>query len=91
MGEVTVVMNGNEFKTRHNDFQLRERRKKGEGDYRTTKEIELPAVPNDVLEKNTFEEQVDEMREYFKAWATSNVTHRNYVPYFRVSQSPNRA
>ena len=37
-----------------------------------------------VLEKETVDEQIVEMREYFKAFKNQDSNHRDYEPYFRV-------
>ncbi|XP_064645150.1 uncharacterized protein LOC135498698 [Lineus longissimus] len=83
MGEVTAVINGHEFRTRHNDYQLRRRRDTGTGHYMSTAEIDLPEVPESVLNFTNVDDQIAEMREYFVAFAASNITHRDYRPYFR--------
>jgi len=82
MGEVTAVLNGVEFRTRHNDYSLSmphtTSKKWGE-----MEKIPFPEVPPSVTDKVDVNEQIDEMREYFRAWQTSNVTHRNFTDYFK--------
>jgi len=82
MGEMMVVMNGVEFRTRHNDYKLRMPRTNSTG-YNQMDYIPFPDVPPSVLSKNKVEDQIVEMREYFKAFNDQNTTHRDYRPYFR--------
>ena len=84
MGEVIAVMNGVEFRSRHNDFGLRQPSKTS-GEYHATDDIAFPPVPQSVLDKATVEEQIDEMREYFKAWSTEDPSHRNYIGHFTAN------
>eukprot|EP01128_Nolandella_sp_AFSM9_P009702 TRINITY_DN634_c0_g1_i1.p1 TRINITY_DN634_c0_g1~~TRINITY_DN634_c0_g1_i1.p1 ORF type:complete len:836 (-),score=178.75 TRINITY_DN634_c0_g1_i1:120-2627(-) len=51
--------------------------------YNKAVSIPLPEVPPSVLQKETVDLQVREMREYFKAWQMQDTSHRNYKPYFR--------
>ena len=81
MGEFIGVLNGVEFRTRHNDYRLKQPHSTGSG-YHQTEDIEFPEVPPEVLELETVEEQIDEMREFFKAFKDQNITHRDYRPYF---------
>ena len=81
MGEFIGVLNGVEFRTRHNDYRLKQPHSIGSG-YHQTEDIEFPEVPPEVLELETVEEQIDEMREFFKAFKDQNITHRDYRPYF---------
>jgi len=82
MGEVQAVLNGVEFSTRHNDYQLRMAHRNSSR-YHDTEYIDAPEVPPSVLAAGSVAAQVDEMREYFVAWATQNSSHRDYAPYFR--------
>ena len=81
LGEFTAVMNGFEFRTRHNDYPFMRRTADGE-DYEY---IEAPQIPPSVLEKETIPDQIEEMREYFKAFKTQNKTHRDYTDYFKAN------
>merc|ERR1719223_2391428 len=81
MGEFAAVVNGVPFRTRHNDYRLRKPSTTSTG-YHATEQIPDPEVPPSVLEKGTVEEQIAEMREYFKAFNEQNVSHRDYRPYF---------
>ena len=82
MGEVTAVLNGVEFKTRHNDYRLYM-------PHRTSKtmnayeRIPFPDVPPEVTNKATVDEQVEEMREWFKAFREQDHTVRDYRKYFK--------
>ena len=50
MGEFIGVLNGVEFRTRHNDFALRSAAYNDQR-YEATKELEFPPVPQAVLNK----------------------------------------
>ena len=65
MGELNVVLNGVEFRTRHNDYRLRMPSRTKE-DYNLMEDIPYPAVPPAVLAKKTVHEKIIEMREWFK-------------------------
>ncbi|KAL9989560.1 hypothetical protein ACROYT_G004122 [Oculina patagonica] len=82
LGEFVAVLNGVEFRTRHNDYRLymASRTKK---DYHATEEIPFPAVPPEVKNKATVDEQIVEMREWFKAWKSQDHTVRDYRKYFK--------
>ena len=54
------------------------------GDYHKVEDIPFPDVPPAVLEKETIEEQIAEMRVWFQAWAEQRVGLRDYRPYFKV-------
>merc|ERR1719228_652461 len=82
MGELLVAMNGVEFRTRHNDYKLR-MPSRTNTTYHKTDDIPFPDVPPSVLSKHSVNDQIMELREYFKAFKTQNVTHRNYKPYFK--------
>ncbi|XP_074660714.1 uncharacterized protein LOC141913152 [Tubulanus polymorphus] len=87
MGEFVAVLNGVEFRTRHNDYKLVKPASIAPGMNRTAynqvEAITFPDVPKTVTEKDTIEEQIQEMREYFKAFSQQNETHRNYKDYFK--------
>ncbi|XP_078349920.1 uncharacterized protein LOC144634770 [Oculina patagonica] len=82
LGEFIGVLNGVEFRTRHNDYRLYmpSRTKK---DYHATEEIPFPEVPPAVKNKPTVDEQVAEMREWFKAWKSQDHSVRDYRKYFK--------
>uniref|UniRef100_A0A2C9KY79 Uncharacterized protein n=1 Tax=Biomphalaria glabrata TaxID=6526 RepID=A0A2C9KY79_BIOGL len=82
LGEGQYVLNGVEFRTRHNDYPLRMPSTRS-SDYHIMSEIPTPAVPPQVLEKSSVEEQILEMREWFKAWRDQNYSVRDYRKYFK--------
>ena len=65
MGELNVVLNGIDFKTRHNDYRLRMPSRTSHN-YNKMENIPYPPVPPAVLSKKTVHEQVLEMREWFR-------------------------
>ena len=82
MGELVVVLNGVEFRTRHNDFGLRmpHRTKRN---YHGMENVPYPDVPPSVLEKPTVQEQVEEMKRYFKSFKDQTPGKLDYRPYFK--------
>jgi len=82
LGEFIGVLNGVEFRTRHNDYRLYMANKTSK-DYHATEEIPFPEVPPEVKNKLTVDEQIVEMREWFKAWKSQNYTVRDYRKYFK--------
>lgn len=81
MGELVAVLNGVEFRTRHNDYRIVKPTQSRTFD--AVEDIAFPPVPPSVLNQSTVFEQSAELREYFKAWRDQNVTHRDYRPYFK--------
>ena len=79
--EVDVVMNGIEFKTRHENYRLI--RPKRRGTNVQYQDMIYPQVPPEVLAKGSVEGQVKEMKEWFKAWKNEDDDTRNYKKYFR--------
>ena len=59
MGEMIVVLNGVEFRTRHNDYKLK-MPSTTSGDYHATEDITFPEVPPEVQPNMTIDEQVRE-------------------------------
>lgn len=82
MGEFIGVLNGVEFRTRHNDFRLNQPSTKS-GVYHQTEPIPFPDVPPEVLNKTSVSAQILEMREWFKAWKNSDRSKRDYRKYFQ--------
>ncbi|KAL9989562.1 hypothetical protein ACROYT_G004124 [Oculina patagonica] len=82
LGEFIGVLNGVEFRTRHNDYRLYMANRTSK-DYHGTEEIPFPEVPPEVKNKTTVDAQIVEMREWFKAWASQNHTVRDYRKYFK--------
>merc|ERR1719378_1101390 len=82
MGEFTAVLNGVEFRTRHNDYRLYMPSETSDK-YHEVQDIPFPDVPPAVSSKDSLGEQVKEMREWFKAWRDQNHTVRDYRKYFK--------
>ena len=82
VGEFIAVMNGNEFRTRHNDYLLKKPSKTSTG-YHETEDIEYPTVPSNVTDKATVAEQIDEMREWFSAFQRGSTSPRDYTQHFK--------
>ena len=82
LGEFIGVLNGVEFRTRHNDYRLYMANKTSK-DYHATEPIPFPEVPPEVTNKATVDGQIVEMREWFKAWKSQNHTVRDYRKYFK--------
>lgn len=82
MGENVVVLNGVEFRTRHNDYRLRKPHQHDKK-YHALEDIPFPPVPPEVLAKSNVTEQVAEMKEWFKAWKTQDHKQRDYRQYFK--------
>ena len=82
MGELQVVLNGFEFRTRHNDYGLKMPHRTNKV-YEQTEDIPFPDPPPEVTQKSTVEEQIVEMREWFKAWRDQDYSVRDYRPYFK--------
>ena len=82
LGEMIVVLNGVEFRTRHNDYKVKMPSLTTKT-YNVLEDIPFPPVPPSVLNLHNVSEQIVEMREYFKAFKTEDHTHRDYRPYFK--------
>ncbi|KAH9498563.1 hypothetical protein Btru_007379 [Bulinus truncatus] len=82
MGEVIVVLNGVEFRTRHNDYRLVQPDDTSTT-FRAVKDIVLPPTPPEVLNQPTVDLQIKELREWFKAFKLQNATVRDYRQYFK--------
>ena len=82
LGEFIGVLNGVEFRTRHNDYRLYMPSKTSK-DYHATEEIPFPKVPPQVKNKPTVDKKIVEMREWFKAWKSQDYTVRDYRKYFK--------
>jgi len=82
MGEFVAVLNGVEFRTRHNDYSLSMPHRTSDK-FHEMEKIPFPPVPPSVLNKKDVNDQIEEMREYFKAWKNSDLKHRNYTSYFK--------
>ncbi|KAL3882915.1 hypothetical protein ACJMK2_029217 [Sinanodonta woodiana] len=82
MGEVQAVINGVEFRTRHNDYKL-SMPDPNSKTFNKMVDIPFPPVPPSVLNKHTLNEQIAEMREYFRAFQHQDTHIRDWVPYFK--------
>ncbi|CAH1779489.1 unnamed protein product [Owenia fusiformis] len=82
MGEFIAVLNGVEFKTRHNDYRLRMPHPTS-NKYHEMVDVPFPEVPPQVKSQPTIEKQILEMREWFKAWKDNNDKERNFKDYFK--------
>jgi hypothetical protein len=82
MGEIGAVLNGVAFTSRHNDYALNQPSKTSQK-YNAVQKIDDVPVPPAVLAKATVQEQVDEMRLWFKAWQEQDTSVRDYRPYFK--------
>lgn len=83
MGEFIGVLNGVQFRTRHNDYRLFQPVANDKSFHKTTP-VEFPSVPKAVTDKPTVAEQIEEMRLWFKAWVDQNHTVRDYRPHFKA-------
>ncbi|KAK3582047.1 hypothetical protein CHS0354_025653 [Potamilus streckersoni] len=82
MGEVQAVINGVEFRTRHNDYKLSMPDPNSKA-FNKMVDIPFPPVPPSVLNKHTLNEQIAEMKEYFRAFQHQDTHIRDWVPYFK--------
>ena len=82
MGEFVGVLNGYEFRTRHNDYRLFKPSTES-NEYHQVETVQFPDVPPEVLAKATVAEQIAEMREWFKAWVNQDASVRDYTKYFK--------
>ena len=62
MGEFVAVLNGVEFRTRHNDYKLVQPQTRDTGTdkiaYNAVKEIPFPEVPPEVTQRSSVDKQV---------------------------------
>jgi len=82
MGEVEAVLNGVAFGSRHNDYNLN-MPSTTSNEYGATEPIAFPEVPPAVIGKESVDEQMEEMQEWFRAFKAQNASHRNYTEFFR--------
>lgn len=82
MGEFVGVLNGVEFRTRHNDYRMVMPSTKNK-DFNRVEDVPFPPVPPSVKNKHTVQEQITEMQQYFKAFAEQDIKIRDYRPYFK--------
>ena len=82
MGEFIAVLNGVEFRTRHNDYRLYMPHRTN-SDWHAREPIPFPDVPPEVLAKKSVDDQVKEMKEWFKSWKDQDHSVRDYRKYFK--------
>jgi hypothetical protein len=82
MGELIVVLNGVEFRTRHNDYRMK-MKSTTSTEYGATEDIPFVGVPPAVRQQTSIESQIDELRQWFKAWRDQDYSVRDYRPYFK--------
>ena len=82
MGEFIGVLNGVEFRTRHNDYRLY-MKSSASTDYGAVEEIPFAGVPTEVTKQQTVVEQSEELRLWFKAWQDQDHSIRDYRRYFK--------
>eukprot|EP01084_Bolivina_argentea_P086290 155967_1 len=82
MAEFGAVLNGVEFQTRHNDYLLMMPSTQS-SEYNAAQDIPFPHVPPQVLNAGDIQSQIAEMQEWFRAFKTQNISHRDYTLYFK--------
>lgn len=82
IGEIQAVLNGVEFTTRHNDYNLN-MPSTTEETYGATERVPDTVVPPEVINAGSVNNQIAEMQEWFRAFKTQNKSHRNYTDYFK--------
>jgi len=82
LGEIQAVLNGVEFETHHNDYNL-EMPSLTSNEYGATQPIPFPDVPPEVLNAGSVDAQIEEMQEWFRAFKNQDKSHRNYTDYFK--------
>ena len=83
MGEFIGVLNGIEFRTRHNDYALR-KPVTNDKTLNKVEAIDFPEVPKSVTDKSSVDDQIAEMREYFRAFKEQDESIRPYKEYFKA-------
>jgi hypothetical protein len=81
-GEMVAVLNGIEFRTRHNDYRIRSRHST-RTKHGWLEDVPFPGIPPAVTKLTDLDEQIAEMREWFKAWRDQDYSVRDYRPYFK--------
>lgn len=82
MGEFVAVLNGVEFRTRHNDYRLYMPHRTSK-EYHAYEPIPFPEVPPSVKSQPTLDGQIEELHKWFKAWRDSDTSKYNYTKYFK--------
>jgi len=84
MGELTATINGVTFSTRHNDYMLKKRATNtSQTEYDAHENLDFPEVPPEVLHYENVEDQVVEMKRWFKAFHDQDYSERDYRDYFK--------
>ena len=82
MGELVAVLNGIEFRTAINRYELKKPVYNNSG-FHETEYVVFPDVPDAVINRTDLKEQIDEMREWFKAFKGQDHNPRDYRRYFK--------
>ncbi|XP_021358878.1 uncharacterized protein LOC110453945 [Mizuhopecten yessoensis] len=83
IGTNVFVMNGVEFRLQRQNYNLVMPSRTSK-DWHKTEDIPYPEVPHSVLAKHNVTEQIDEMREYFRAFKNQDTKIRSdYARYFK--------
>ena len=82
MGQFQAVLNGVEFTTRHNDYNLVMPSRES-SEYGATEAIEYPDVPPEVSNAGSVSAQITEMQKWFKAFKDQDNSERDYTQYFK--------
>eukprot|EP00794_Sanderia_malayensis_P005384 gene5384-6057_t len=82
MGEFVGVLNGVEFRTRHNDYRLYMPHRTSK-EYHEQENVPFPDVPPAVKQQTDVDSQIKEMREWFKAWRDQDHSVRDYRKFFK--------
>ena len=81
MGEIVAVLNGIEFRTSINNYELKKPVKNK--NFHETENVAFPHVPTNVTQIVDLKGQIDEMRELFKAFKDQDDTKLAYQNYFK--------
>ena len=82
LGQIEAVLNGVEFRTKHNDYKL-VRPSTSNKEYGVTEPIEFPEVPPEVKNAGSVAAEIEEMQEWFRAFKNQDKSHRDYTKYFK--------
>ena len=85
LGEMALVLNGVEFRTRHNDYNLLRMRNDSPFGGKV-KKVPFPPVPEEVTRLTTVQEQVNEMALWFKAWKDNDYSQRGLQEILQVER-----
>lgn len=84
LGEIAAMINGYYVRTRHNDYRLRGA---VPGKYLQMADVAPPPAPASVNAAVGTPAKVEEMKEYFRAFAARDTGIRDYRPHFRWNLS----